>query len=137
MCGCGPSVDTYGATLNVHDFEQCYAIERLLVTPRVCRIYRRFTLLLLVPPQTTVFGATLNAKLRGGTLTHQWPKMLDFGAVLHFPDRFLSTFVSKSHKDARKYGHWSFTVSPRSLAFSVAPKTVVWGSTKSKSVKRR
>ena len=74
MCGCGPSVDTYGATLNVHDFVQCYAIERLLVTPRVCRIYRRFTLLLLVPPQTTVFGATLNAKLRGDTLNAQWPK---------------------------------------------------------------
>ena len=73
MCGCGPSVDTYGATLNVHDFVQCYAIERLLVTPRVCRIYRRFTLLLLVPPQTTVLGATLNAKLRGGTLNEQWP----------------------------------------------------------------
>ena len=74
MCGCGPSVDTYGATLNVHDFVQCYAIERLLVTPRVCRIYRRFTLLLLVPPQTTVFGATLNAKLRGHTLNRQWPQ---------------------------------------------------------------
>ena len=73
MCGCGPSVDTYGATLNVHDFVQCYAIEGLLVTPRVCRIYRRFTLLLLVLPQTTVFGATLNAKLRGGTLNAQWP----------------------------------------------------------------
>ena len=74
MCGCGPSVDTYGATLNVHDFVQCYAIEGLLVTPRVCRIYRRFTLLLLVLPQTTVFGATLNAKLRGHTLNRQWPK---------------------------------------------------------------
>ena len=73
MCGCGPSVDTYGATLNVHDFVQCYAIERLLVTPRVCRIYRRFTLLLLVPPQTTVLGATLNAKLRGDTVNAQWP----------------------------------------------------------------
>ena len=72
MCGCGPSVDTYGATLNVHDFVQCYAIEGLLVTPRVCRIYRRFTLLLLVLPQTTVFGATLNAKLRGGTVNRQW-----------------------------------------------------------------
>ena len=81
MCGCGPSVDTYGATLNVHDFVQCYAIERLLVTPRVCRIYRRFTLLLLVLPQTTVFGATLNAKLRGGTLNAQWPK---FGYILIF-----------------------------------------------------
>ena len=76
MCGCGPSVDTYGATLNVHDFVQCYAIERLLVTPRVCRIYRRFTLLLLVPPQTTVFGATLNAKLRGDTVNRQWPNFL-------------------------------------------------------------
>ena len=76
MCGCGPSVDTYGATLNVHDFVQCYAIEGLLVTPRVCRIYRRFTLLLLVLPQTTVFGATLNAKLRGGTLNAQWPLFL-------------------------------------------------------------
>ena len=73
MCGCGPSVDTYGATLNVHDFVQCYAIEGLLVTPRVCRIYRRFTLLLLVPPQTTVLGATLNAKLRGHTVNAQWP----------------------------------------------------------------
>ena len=76
MCGCGPSVDTYGATLNVHDFVQCYAIEGLLVTPRVCRIYRRFTLLLLVLPQTTVLGATLNAKLRGGTLNDQWPIFL-------------------------------------------------------------
>ena len=72
MCGCGPSVDTYGATLNVHDFVQCYAIEGLLVTPRVCRIYRRFTLLLLVLPQTTVLGATLNAKLRGDTVNAQW-----------------------------------------------------------------
>ena len=76
MCGCGPSVDTYGATLNVHDFVQCYAIEGLLVTPRVCRIYRRFTLLLLVLPQTTVFGATLNAKLRGHTVMSQWPDIL-------------------------------------------------------------
>ena len=77
MCGCGPSVDTYGATLNVHDFVQCYAIERSLGTPWVCRIYRRFTLLLLVLPQTTVFGATLNAKLRGGTLNAQWPDFVN------------------------------------------------------------
>ena len=81
MCGCGPSVDTYGATLNVHDFVQCYAIEGLLVTPRVCRIYRRFTLLLLVLPQTTVFGATLNAKLRGDTLNAQWPKIVMKGLL--------------------------------------------------------
>ena len=32
-----------------------------------------FYALLLVPPQTTVFGATLNAKLRGDTLNAQWP----------------------------------------------------------------
>ena len=81
MCGCGPSVDTYGATLNVHDFVQCYAIEGLLVTPRVCRIYRRFTLLLLVLPQTTVFGATLNAKLRGGTLNRQWPHFFELNGT--------------------------------------------------------
>ena len=123
MCGCGPSVDTYGATLNVHDFVQCYAIEGLLVTPRVCRIYRRFTLLLLVLPQTTVFGATLNAKLRADTLNAQWP-----------PKQTKQT-LNKQKKN--NIGHWSFTVSPRSLAFSVAPKTVVWGGTKSKSVKRR
>ena len=76
MCGFGPYVDTYGATLNVHDFVQCYAIEWSLGMPRVCRIYRRFTLLLLGPPQTTVFGATLNAKLRGHTLNAQWQLFL-------------------------------------------------------------
>ena len=124
MCGCGPSVDTYGATLNVHDFVQCYAIEGLLVTPRVCRIYRRFTLLLLVLPQTTVFGATLNAKLRGDTVNAQWPT---FSSNPSAPDSYYTNF----------FGHCAFRVSPRSLALSVAPKKVVWGGTKSKSVKRR
>ena len=98
MCGCGPSVDTYGATLNVHDFVQCYAIEGLLVTPRVCRIYRRFTLLLLVLPQTTVFGATLNAKLRGDTLNDQWPLILTaqtFSSNSSAPESYYTNFFSQ------------------------------------------
>ena len=99
MCGCGPSVDTYGATLNVHDFVQCYAIEGLLVTPRVCRIYRRFTLLLLVLPQTTVFGATLNAKLRGDTLNRSKRTMA----------KFCNTLSAKNH--------YEFLVLFRSTAF--------------------